>query len=387
VHVKRSVGDSINPFYLIIVIATVSGLVVGLNRVSVWLAPAMLVLSLAGIAWIVIRRRTESRFDAGKLTGVDHAALNRRSILPMAAWLKENVRGHDAAIDAMCADIDQNLALARPGRILGAYLLVGPTGTGKTFLAQLVGQALYPDKAPIVVRMNQYKNANDVFTLIGPPPGMPGYEVGGTLTRPVLEDPYQVVVFDEIEKGHPDLQHCLYDVLDVAATREKSSGKLVDFSGCVFFATCNAGVEELRSIYRSVSDPVVRLGRARDVLAAAGFEKAFLARWSGIYLMDELAPMHVAEVACLQLAKHWAEYGIQVEYAAPQLIVTAVQRNEGFRQYGVRQIATLLQSLTNQAIVEARRRGARRVRLGVKPDGSLAVEEVASQAQAQSLRP
>jgi len=383
---KRSVGESVNPFYPIIIFATVFGLVIGLNKLSVWFAPGLLAVSLPAILWIVLRHRAERRFEQGRVTAVDHAELSRRSIQPMVGWLKSNVRGHDALISEICADIDQNLALARPGKILGAYLLVGPTGTGKTFLAQLVGQALYPDIAPVVLHMNQYKNANDVFTLIGPPPGMPGFEVGGTLTRPVLEEPHRVVVFDELEKSHPDLRHCLYDILDAAATREKSSGKLVDFSGCVFFATCNSGVEQLRAIYRSAADPVARIGPARDALASVGFEKSFLARWSGIYLMDELAPLHIAEVACLQLARHWATYGIEVEYADPKLIVTAVQRNQGFREYGVRQLGALLQTLTNPAIVEARRHGAQRVRLGVKPDGSLGVEELHS-AEAHVKRP
>ena len=78
--------------------------------------------------------------------------------------------------------------------------------------------------------MNQYKQPGDVFTLIGPPPGMPGYEVGGRLTRPVLENPYRVIVLDELEKAHHDLHDCLYDILDTASCREKSSGRLVDFS-------------------------------------------------------------------------------------------------------------------------------------------------------------
>src|SRR6185437_14732882 len=157
-----------------------------------------------------------------------------------------------------------------------------------------------------------------------------------------------------------DIHHCLFDILDTARCREKSSGRTVDFSGCVFFGTSNAGVEALRALCEAdesgrAPDPARWLGRSRDALAeSAGFDKAFLARWSGIHFMDELPPLHVAEVACLQLAKHWREYGIEVAYTAPEIVLRAVERNEEFRAYGVRQLASYLQTATADAILQAR---------------------------------
>ena len=144
----------------------------------------------------------------------DYEKLAATDLTRFAPWLKQNVRGQDETVDAVVSGLQRNLSLARAGRTLGAYMLVGPTGTGKTFLAQLIAQALYPDSEPVIIRMNQYKHADDVFTLLGPPPGSPGYEVGGSLTRPVLENPFRVIVLDELEKAHRDLQHCLYDILD-----------------------------------------------------------------------------------------------------------------------------------------------------------------------------
>ena len=253
-------------------------------------------------------------------------------------------------------------------------MLVGPTGTGKTFLAQLIAQALYPDSEPVILRMNQYKHADDVFTLLGPPPGSPGYEVGGSLTRPVLENPFRVIVLDELDKAHRDLQHCLYDILDTASCREKSSGRLVDFSKCVFFGTSNAGVEAMRTIRAQTVDPAIWLGRARDALVeAAGFDRAFLARWTDIFLMDELTPLHVAEVACLQLQRHWQQYGIEVRYVAPELIMAAVEGNEEFKSYGVRQLGAYIQMKTNDGIANARKSGATQVNLTVDERGTLTV--------------
>jgi ATP-dependent Clp protease ATP-binding subunit ClpA len=369
-------AEAQSPFQLILMVVILAGAVIGLNKIHVLIAPAILAVSLCGLIVLVIRRHLEARRDAGKAHLVDHARLNKMQITRFLPWLKENVRGQDAVIDTIFSDIERGLRLAKPGRPIGAFLLAGPTGTGKTFLSTLVGQALFPDSKPVILRMNQYKHADDVYTLLGPPPGMPGYEVGGALTRPVLENPYRVIVFDEIEKSHRDVQHCLYDVLDAGSCREKSSGKLVDFSGTVFFATSNAAVPALRQVKQQATDMATWLGKSRDALAdAGGFDKAFLARWSGIYLMDELSPMHVAEVACMQLAEHWREYGIEVAHASPEVILSAVEGNETFKEYGVRQLGAYLQTVTKDAIIEARDKGAKKVWLGVAPNRSLSISQ------------
>ena len=371
---SKPTESSLNPFTLAMLAIMIGGALFGLNKVSIWFAPAILAVScLAMVAIWILHDRDRKKAEL-QISTINHDHLAQTNLTQYLPWLKENVRGQDHVIDEIGESIQQRLALAKPGRTLGNFLLVGPTGTGKTFLAQLIAQAVFPASEPIILRMNQYKHADDVFTLIGPPPGTPGYEVGGTLTRPVLENPCRVIVFDELEKCHKDLQHCLFDILDTATCREKSSGRIVDFSGSVFFATCNAGVDELRNIRSQTSDPAAWLGRSRDVLVnQAGFDKSFLARWNGIYLMDELLPIHVAEVACLQLAKHWQDYGIELTYTSPDVLLDAVERNEDFRQYGVRQLGAYLQEKLGPAITQARRQGIRRVSVGTDMNGFLTV--------------
>lgn len=303
------------------------------------------------------RRRKDSRVV------LDYEDLRRREFEPAAPAIKQLLRGHDAVVDRVAGRIQQNLALASPQRTLGAFMLVGPTGTGKTYLAELVAKALYADSDPVILRMNQYKSPQDVYTLLGPPPGQPGYEVGGALTRPVILNPYRVVVLDEFEKCHPDVKHCFYDILDRGQCSEKSSGRTAHFGACAFLATSNGGVEALRGICEDTADASLRSARARDAMAREGFEKALLSRFDEILLMDRLKGVDVAEIACLQLARHWRQYGIEVSYAAPEVLAEALRRNREFQEYGVRQLARLILDLTTPSIEAARRSGALRVRL------------------------
>lgn len=358
-----AMGTSTHPLFLLFMAVSI---VIGLFLIEARMPMLMPVLfggSLLGmgVRWGLIAQERRRRKDSRVV--IDFEELRLREFLPVVPALKAHVRGHDAVIDRLAEKIQQNLIVASPNRTLGAFLLIGPTGTGKSYLAELVGRALHPDSEPVILRMNQYKSPHDVYTLLGPPPGQPGYEIGGALTRPVLNNPHRVVILDEFEKCHPDIKHCFYDILDRGQCSEKSSGRTAHFGACAFLATSNAGVETLRGIYSETSDPLSRAARARDAMAREGFEKALLARFDELLLMDQLKPVDVAEVSCLQLAKHWRQYGIEVSYAAPELLVEALKRNREFSEYGVRQLARLIQELTTPSIEAARRSGAQRVRL------------------------
>jgi ATP-dependent Clp protease ATP-binding subunit ClpC len=332
------------------------------------LAPFICLICVSGMVVVVVRDWRQRRAEGRKKSTVDYHKLAATDMDKVLPWLKNNVRGHDQVIEAIFQHLKKSVQLARPGRTLGNFLLVGPTGTGKTFLSQLVGAGLFPQSELVLLNMNQYKQPADVLAMIGPPRGMPGHEAGGRLTRPVLQNPYRVVVFAELEKAHRDLHDCLYDILDTATCREKTSGQLVDFSGCVFFATSSVGVAQLRALWEEVGSVTSSawLGRSREVLVeSAKFDLAFLSRWDGVYLLDQLSPLHVAEVACLQLCRYWRQYGMNVGYVAPELILDIVQRNQEFSEYGVRQLGRLIREITEPAILEAKRKGATKVNLHV----------------------
>ena len=376
----RSAEQPLAPAMLVGLIVTLAGAVVALNQVSAWFSPVLLLISFGGVVFVALRQTNAVPASSSRAREENFSKLGTINFAQTEQWLKANVRGQDEAIEIVISSLRGQVAIAQAGQLLGSFLLVGPTGTGKTFLPQLLAQALYPDSEPVILRMNQYKTPNDVQTLLGPPPGMPGYEVGGSLTRPVLVNPKRVVILDELEKAHPDLHHCLFDILDAAACREKSSGKEVDFSQCVFFGTSNAGVETLRKLRQQIDptkDQALWLGQSRDALVDnAGFDRAFLARWAHIILMDELSPYHVAEVVCLQLARYWRDYGIELTYTSPEILLDTVAKNVEFKQYGVRQLENYLKQTTNSAIVQARTSGFRKVRLEAGPNNELLIQPV-----------
>lgn len=341
----------INQSMFIMVLVAVAGGLCAVYQAEPSLLRYIFAASLAGLGVRLWQLYSESRRTSRASASIDFDSLRGKDFSSYAGWLKDNVRGQDEAVDRVVKRLTQGLSLAGRGRLLGSFILVGPTGTGKTFLAELTAKALYPDVEPVLLRMNQYKTAEDVDALVG---------AGGSLTAPVIENPRRVVIFDEFDKCHPAVSHCVYDLLDTGLCREKGSGRVAHFNACAVFATANAGTEELRGAKRGAGEASLR-----EALAEAGFEKALVARFDEVLLMDELAPIHVAEVVALQLAKHWRQYGIEVDYAAPELLLEAVKRNAAFREYGVRQLARVVQELTDATLDQAKKTGATKVRLGL----------------------
>ena len=165
-----------------------------------------------------------------------------QKLIKMEQRLQQRVVGQDEAVHAVSNAVRRSRAgLQDPNRPLGSFLFLGPTGVGKTELARALAEFLFDDEqAMIRIDMSEYQEKHTVARLIGAPPGYVGYEEGGQLTEAVRRKPYSVVLFDEIEKAHPDVFNVLLQVLDDGRLTD-GQGRVVHFKNTVIIMTSNTG--------------------------------------------------------------------------------------------------------------------------------------------------
>ena len=183
----------------------------------------------------------------GKWTGIPVSKLmqgEKEKILNLAKYMKERVIGQDDAIETISDTIIRSRAgLKDPNRPIGSFIFLGPTGVGKTYLTKTLSLNLFDDVNNIVrIDMSEYMDKFSVTRLIGAPPGYVGYEEGGQLTEAVRRKPYSVILFDEIEKAHPDVFNVLLQLLDDGRLTD-GKGKVVDFKNTIVIMTSNIGSE------------------------------------------------------------------------------------------------------------------------------------------------
>ena len=183
----------------------------------------------------------------GKWTGIPVSKLmqgEKEKILNLAKYMKERVIGQDDAIETISDTIIRSRAgLKDPNRPIGSFIFLGPTGVGKTYLTKTLSLNLFDDENNIVrIDMSEYMDKFSVTRLIGAPPGYVGYEEGGQLTEAVRRKPYSVILFDEIEKAHPDVFNFLLQLLDDGRLTD-GKGKVVDFKNTIVIMTSNIGSE------------------------------------------------------------------------------------------------------------------------------------------------
>jgi ATP-dependent Clp protease ATP-binding subunit ClpB len=226
----------------------------------------------------------------------------KAKLLHMEDGLKARVVGQDEAVAAVAKAVRRARAgLKDPRRPLGSFLFLGPTGVGKTELTKALAAFLFDDEHAMVrIDMSEYMERHAVARLIGAPPGYVGYEEGGALTEAVRRRPYQVVLFDEIEKAHADVFNVLLQVLDDGRLTD-GQGRTVDFSNTIIVMTSNLGGDLLANLPEgkdtgSVREPVMALVRA-------AFRPEFLNRLDEIILFHRLTREHMAGIVEIQLKR------------------------------------------------------------------------------------
>ena len=281
-------------------------------------------------------------------TGIPVARLvqgEREKLLTLGETLHQRVVGQDEAVRAVTEAIQRSRAgIQDPNRPIGSFLFLGPTGVGKTELAKALAQALFDDENNLVrIDMSEYMEKFSVSRLIGAPPGYVGYEEGGQLTEAVRRKPYSVVLFDEVEKAHPDVFNVLLQVLDDGRVTD-SQGRTVDFKNTILILTSNLGSEYLLNGIRP--DGSIDDGAKAQVEAQLhrAFRPEFLTRLDEIVFYKPLTRENMTRIIDLQIDKlnqRLTEQQIHVELtdSAKSAIVDASYDP----QYGARPLRRYVQ--------------------------------------------
>ena len=240
-------------------------------------------------------------------TGIPVARLvqgEREKLLTLDETLHKRVVGQDEAVQAVTEAIQRSRAgIQDPNRPIGSFLFLGPTGVGKTELAKALAQALFDDESNLVrIDMSEYMEKFSVSRLIGAPPGYVGYEEGGQLTEAVRRKPYSVVLFDEVEKAHPDVFNILLQVLDDGRITD-SQGRTVDSKNTILILTSNLGSEFLLNGIRpdGTIDPEAK--EQVQQLLRRSFRPEFLNRLDEIVFYKPLTKDNITKIIDLQIAK------------------------------------------------------------------------------------
>jgi ATP-dependent Clp protease ATP-binding subunit ClpB len=275
-----------------------------------------------------------------------------QKLVQMEERLRERVVGQDEALGAVANAIRRSRAgLSDPKRPIGSFIFLGPTGVGKTETARALAEFLFDDEAAMVrIDMSEYMEKHAVARLIGAPPGYVGYDEGGQLTEAVRRRPYAVVLFDEIEKAHPDVFNVLLQVLDDGRLTD-SKGRTVDFKNTVLIMTSNVGAAQLSTAWAQGEEGFEEAkGRVMDELRKH-FKPEFLNRVDDIVVFRPLGDeqlTHIVDLRLKDLQAMLADRKITLEMTdgARQAIFKA-----GYdRAYGARPLKRAIQRLVQDPL-------------------------------------
>jgi len=226
----------------------------------------------------------------------------REKLLRMEEELGKRVVGQEEAVEAVSTAVRRARAgLQDPNRPIGSFMFLGPTGVGKTELTKALAEFLFDDETAMVrMDMSEYMEKHSVARLIGAPPGYVGYEEGGALTEAVRRRPYQVILFDEIEKAHPDVFNVLLQVLDDGRLTD-GQGRTVDFRNTLIVMTSNLGSEFLVNQPEGEDSDAVR-DQVMEIVRAS-FRPEFLNRLDEIVLFHRLRREQMGAIVDIQLVR------------------------------------------------------------------------------------
>ena len=275
----------------------------------------------------------------------------REKLLNLESELHQRVIGQDAAVTAVSDAIRRSRAgVSDPSRPTGSFMFLGPTGVGKTELAKALAELLFDDERAIVrIDMSEYGEKHSVSRLVGAPPGYVGYEQGGQLTEAVRRRPYSVVLFDEVEKAHPEVFDVLLQVLDDGRLTD-GQGRTVDFRNTLLILTSNLGSQFL-------VDPLLAADEKHEAVMSAvrqAFKPEFINRLDELVVFDALTPEQLAQIVALgvqKLEQRLAERRLQIQVDADAREWLAERGYDPI--YGARPLRRLMQHEIDDRLARA----------------------------------
>ncbi|MDI9521426.1 MAG: ATP-dependent Clp protease ATP-binding subunit [Bacillota bacterium] len=299
-------------------------------------------------------------------TGIPVQRLNMAEsakLMQLEETLHKRVIGQDEAVSAVSKAIRRARAgLQDPNRPIGSFIFLGPTGVGKTELCRALGEAMFGDEDALIrLDMSEYMEKHTVSRMVGSPPGYVGYEEGGQLTEAVRRKPYSVILFDEIEKAHPDVFNMLLQILEDGRLTD-NTGRVTSFKNTIIVMTSNAGATQLStgrslgfggSSMAQMMDHEDMKTRVMDEIKRV-FRPEFLNRLDEIIVFHSLSDEQIAAIAKLMLeviAKRMKERGIELIFREDAVALLA---KAGFDpQYGARPLRRAIQRMVEDALSSA----------------------------------
>jgi len=285
-----------------------------------------------------------------------------KRLLDMASILKGRVIGQDKAVEKLTKTIQRTRAgFKEPNRPIGSFIFLGPTGVGKTELSKALSEFLFDsDDAMIRIDMSEYMEKFAVSRLVGAPPGYVGYEEGGLLTEKVRRKPYSVILFDEVEKAHPDVFNLLLQVLDEGQMTD-SLGRKIDFRNTVIIMTSNIGSRTLKDFGTGVGFATSNKETNRDkeskqvieTQLKKFFSPEFLNRVDDIVVFNSLGKdeiIHILDLRMSKMLKRIQDLGFKVSLTESAKNFLA---DKGFDpDYGARPLQRALQKYLEEPLAE-----------------------------------
>ena len=297
-----------------------------------------------------------------QMTGIPVAQMleaEASKLLRMEEFLHKRIVGQERAISSLSDAIRRaRSGLKDPRRPIGSFIFVGPTGVGKTYLAQALAQYLFDDQDAIIrLDMSEYSEKHTASRLIGAPPGYVGYDQAGELTEQIRRRPYQVILFDEIEKAHPDIFNTLLQIMDDGRLTD-SHGRTVDFSNTIIILTSNLGVGAKREPVGFVRSQSTTEANAQEKRIESSlkqtFRPEFLNRLDEIVVFEPLNEKEIAAVADLEVKQIAARIGTQQIILNISKKAMSLLAKEGYDpQFGARPLKRLIERRIENILARA----------------------------------